>query len=60
MSVVLERTVGEGDWRFDNLSGSHLQCQSDTVSSMDGICVSGYCPGWSIKRVLDPVAYDRF
>ena len=42
MSVVLKRTVGDSDGRFDNLSGSHLQSQSDVVSSVDGIYVSGY------------------
>ena len=41
VSVVLKRTVGDSDWRFDNLSGSHLQSQSDIVSSVDGIYVSG-------------------
>ena len=25
VSVVLKRTVGDSEWRFDNLSGSHLQ-----------------------------------
>ena len=30
-------------------SGSHLQSQSDVVSSVDGIYVPGYCPDWSIK-----------
>ena len=29
MSVVLKRTVGDSDWRFDNLSGGHLQSQSN-------------------------------
>ena len=42
VSVVLKRTVGDSDRRFDNLSGSHLQSQSNIVSSMDGIYVSGY------------------
>ena len=27
VSVVLKRTVGDSDWRFDNLSGRHLQSQ---------------------------------
>ena len=36
VSVVLKRTVGDSELRFDNLSGSHLQSQSDTVSSVDG------------------------
>ena len=30
VSVVLRRTV-VGDWRFDNLSGSHLQSQVNSV-----------------------------
>ena len=47
--VVLKRTVGDSDWRFDNLSGSHLQSQNDIVSSVDGIYVSGDWPDWSIK-----------
>ena len=42
VSVVLKRTVGDSDWRFDNLSGSHLQSQSNIVSSVGGICVSGH------------------
>ena len=42
MSVVLKRTVGDSDLRFNNLSRSHLQRQSDIVSSVDGIYVSGY------------------
>ena len=41
VSVVLKRTVGDSDERFDNLSGSHPQSQSDIVSSVDGIYVSG-------------------
>ena len=42
VSVVLKRTVGEHDSRFENLSGSPLQSQSDVVSSVDGIYVSAY------------------
>ena len=42
VSVVLKRTVGDTDCRFDNLSGSHLQSQSNIVLSVDGIYVSGY------------------
>ena len=34
---------------FDNLSGSHLQSQSNIASSVDGIYVSGYSLDWSIK-----------
>ena len=41
VSVVLKRTVGDSDLCFDNLSSSHLQSQSDIVSSVDGIYVSG-------------------
>ena len=40
VSVVLKRTVGDSDLRFDNLSGSHLQSQSNIVSSVDGIFMS--------------------
>ena len=29
VSVVLKRTVGDSDWRFDNLSGRHLQSHCD-------------------------------
>ena len=36
VSVVLKRTVGSSDWRFDNLSGSHLQSHCDIVPSEDG------------------------
>ena len=36
-SVVLKITFGDTDWRFDNLSGSHLQGQMDCVLSVDGI-----------------------
>ena len=39
---VMKRTVGDSDSRFNNLSRSHLQSQSDIVSSVDGIFVSGY------------------
>ena len=49
VSAVLKRTVGDNDWRFDNLSGSHLQSQSNNVSSVDGIYVSGYWIDLSIK-----------
>ena len=28
VSVVLNRTVVDSDWRFDNLCGSHLKSQS--------------------------------
>ena len=49
VSVVLKRTVGDSDWRFDNLSGRHLQSHCDIVPSVDGIYVSGYWPDWSIK-----------
>ena len=40
VSVVLQITVGDSDWRFDNLIGSHLPSQSNIVSSVDGIYVS--------------------
>ena len=49
VSVVLKRTVGDSDWRFDNLSGRHLQSHCDIVPSVDGIYVSGYWPDWSVK-----------
>ena len=42
VSVVLKRTVGDSDSRFDNLSGRHLQSHCDNVPSVDGIYVSGY------------------
>ena len=41
VSVVLKRTVGYSDSRFDNLSGSHLQSQSNIVSPVDGTYDSG-------------------
>ena len=47
VSVVLKRTVDDSDLRLDNLSGSHLQSQSNNVSSVDGIYVSGYWPDFS-------------
>ena len=37
VSVVLKRTVGDSDWRFDNLSGRHLQSHCDIVPSVDGM-----------------------
>ena len=40
VSVVLKRTVDDSDRCFDNLSGSHLQSQSDIASSVDGIYVT--------------------
>ena len=50
VSVVLKRTVDDSDLRLDNLSGSHLQSQSNNVSSVDGIYVSGYWPDFSKKN----------
>ena len=29
VSIVLDRTVVDSDWRFDNLCGNHLQSQSE-------------------------------
>ena len=29
VNIVLNRTVVDSDWRFDNLYGSHLQSQSE-------------------------------
>ena len=40
VSVVLKRAVGDSDRCFNNLSGSHLQNQSEFESSVDGIYVS--------------------
>ena len=38
VNVVLNRTVVvDSDWRFDNLCGSHLQSQSECITSVDGI-----------------------
>ena len=48
VSVVLTKTVGDSDERFNNLSGSHLQSQSDFVWSVDGNYVPGDGPDWSI------------
>ena len=31
VNVVLKRTVGDSDWRFDNLRGRHLQSHCDIV-----------------------------
>ena len=42
VSVLLKRTVGDSDWRFDNLSGSHLQSQSNIVSSVDTMTIQYY------------------
>ena len=39
VTVVLKSTAGDSDRRFENLSGGHLQSQSDIVSSVDGICL---------------------
>ena len=49
VSVVLKRTVGDSDCRFDKLSGNHLRSQSDNTSSVDGIYVSDDRPDWSVK-----------
>ena len=51
VSVILKRAVGGSDCRFGNLSRSHLQSQSDFVSSVDGIYVSADWPAWSIKLI---------
>ena len=42
LSVVLKRNVGNSDSHFDSLSSCHLQTESDIVSSVDDIYVSGY------------------
>ena len=31
VNVILNRTVFDSDWRFDNLCGSHLQSQSELI-----------------------------
>ena len=49
VSVVRKRTAGDSDWRFDNLSGSHLKSHCDIVPSLDGIYAAGHWPDWSIK-----------
>ena len=51
VNVVLNRTVVvDGDWRFDNLCGSHLQSQSELyhVSSLR-----------ALNTVLIKVLYER-
>ena len=46
VSVFIRRTVcGDIDWRFDNLSGSHHQCEVNCEQSVD-------CPGWSTKVAM--------
>ena len=62
MTTVIKRlrtTVGDIDWRFDNVSGSHLQSQVDYIiyrvkwiiyrQQTDGIYVSGDWPDWPVK-----------
>ena len=41
VKVVLIRTVGDSDCRFDNLCGIHLQNQSNCVWLVNGTYVSG-------------------
>ena len=49
VSIVLKRTVVvDNDWRFDNLSGSHLQSHVNCGSSVDGIYASDCCCHWSV------------
>ena len=36
VSVVLNSTVADSDWRFDNLCGSHLQSQSEVMALNSG------------------------
>ena len=44
--VVLKRTV-VGDWRFDNLSGSHLQSQVNSIWQSMMLCHDGF--GWKTR-----------
>ena len=47
-SVVLRRTdVGSGDWRFDNLSGSHLQSQVNSCCQSN--VLSPVCINWLVS-----------
>ena len=51
VNVVLNRTVVDSDWRFDNLCGSHLQSQSELyhVSWWYMVLYSGY---WHCLEML--------
>ena len=42
VSVVIKRTVSGTVTDVSTMSGSHLQGQSNILSSVDGIYVSGY------------------
>ena len=60
MSVVLRRTVFDnGDWRFDNLSGSHHQsrvkdcCQSNVLTP---VCLHGLVSFAVMLRSIAPIA----
>ena len=46
VSVVLQRTMGNSDWRLDDLCGSHLRSQSEFY-------VSGDWPDWLNKQLCD-------
>lgn len=46
VSVILNVTVVDSDWCFDNLSWSHLQSQCKCITSVFN---SGYWPDWSFK-----------
>ena len=56
VSIVLKRTVGDSDWHFDNLSGSHLQiqlkCTNQLLLLLQPITWQFYWPNRSITRVI--------
>ena len=53
VSVVLRRTVvGSGDWRFDNLSGSH---QSQVKGCCQSNVLSPVCVHWPTEAIVSSV-----
>ena len=54
--VVFRKTV-VGDWRFDYLSGTHLQ--SEESSSDDGVYASGLALDWSVSTIAQIVETSK-
>ena len=53
VNVVLNRTVVDSDWCFDNLFVSYLQCQSELYHLDDN-----YCTGWRNVRYSQQQSYS--
>ena len=58
VTVVLKRTVGDSDCRFDRVEAIF---GVQVILSVDGIYVSGNWPNWSIKLscyvIIAPIAF---